>query len=156
MKKTTDATLTISADYRQFSDELQARVTAARISAAQSQIKARAREQSVTDKKTHNFDLALPESLPQRGCILQPRVGPPTGLPWEAIHHPHNPIGVVSPNDRYATIIVCRLSPSGIFHQRPPTVSYGSDTTRRDACLFGRCFQGIGLPARDDRRRRRS
>jgi predicted nuclease of restriction endonuclease-like (RecB) superfamily len=120
------------------------------------QIKASAYERAVTEKKTHNFDLALPESLPQRGFILQPRVGPPAGLPWVAIHHPHNPIGVVSPNDRYAAIIVCRLSPSGIFHQRPPTVSDGSDITRRDARLFGRCFQNIGLPARDHRRRRRS
>ena len=114
MNKTTDTTLTISADYRQFIEELKARVLshnpilaqlvpellgpvawghhvellkkvkapAARLwyllatarfgwsrNVAINQIKASVYERAVTEKKTHNFDLALPDCLPLWGLL---------------------------------------------------------------------------------------
>jgi len=70
MKKSTDTTLTITADYRQFIEELKARVTTARFGWSRNvllnQIKAGAYERAVTEKKTHNFDLALPEHFAEQ------------------------------------------------------------------------------------------
>ena len=106
MKTATDSTVMTSPEYRRFIEDLKVRVISARISAARSvnselillnQIKAGTYERAVTEKKTHNFPLALPEhlaeqademlkssynlgfgrfwrQLPQRGCISQPRV----------------------------------------------------------------------------------
>ena len=54
--------------------------------------------------------------LPQGGCILQPRVAAPP-LPWDTVTHVINPAGVASEGRRHATIVVSRLSASGIFPQ---------------------------------------
>ncbi len=70
MKKTADTALAITADYRLFMGALKARVTTARFGWSRNvllnQIKAGAYERAVTEKKTHNFDLALPEHFAEQ------------------------------------------------------------------------------------------
>ena len=105
------------------------------------QIKSSAYERAVTEKKSHNFDLALPEHfaeqavLPQGGCIPQPRVAAQP-LPWDCVNHVTNPNGVVSVGGTHGTIVVSRLSPFGVLHQKSLPVPVGCSNSQRNARLF--------------------
>ena len=71
MKNANDPSVITSPEYRKFIEDLKARVVSARISASKAvnrdvllnQIKAGTYERAVTEKKTHNFPLAMPEYL---------------------------------------------------------------------------------------------
>ena len=132
------------------------------------QIKAGAYERAVVEKKTHNFPLALPEhlaeqaeemmkssynlefgrfwrQLPQRGCVSQPRVAA-WPLPWVTINHVINPNGVVSgEGSHYAAIVILRSYSFGIFNERPRALSAGCRNSERNARLFGRGLEEIGV-----------
>lgn len=94
--------------------------------------------------------------LPQRGCILQPRVAVPS-QPWvNDVRYPNNPNGVASTGRTDATVIVLRLFAFGLFNQASSAVSARSNSAAGNARVFGRRLEDVGVPSVNRGRRRRS
>ena len=94
--------------------------------------------------------------LPQRGCINQPRVAA-WPLPWVTVNHVINPNGVASgEGSLYAAIVILCSYSFGIFNERPQALSAGCGNPERNARLFGRGFEEIGVFSCHRRRHGRS
>ena len=93
--------------------------------------------------------------LPQRGCVRQPRVAV-WPLPWGAIMRVINPNGVASGEEsHYAAIAIIRSYSFGVFNERPGSISAERGNPKRNARLFGRSLEEIGLFSGHRRRHRR-